>query len=405
MAVEWRVRRIVYIPIPKCACTTLKSVFHLLNYGSEFVPGHDQEVDNIHRQYAGTPEFRLNRLALYANWRRLVVVRDPVARFLSAYTSRVVGFGELGHKFIGGSGGALGVPIDPDIHEFIASLHIYQAISPLVRHHFAPQACFAGPDLSAYTDVYRVEELGELHQMLELEYGQPFPMPQFQRSPVQFATDMLSVRELGEIRDRYAGDYALLRRHYSFARVLMRRTMAAVDQPVVALGDLIAADELCLTGPERFAGGLTVYATGCQDGVTIRKADTVTITTQTNHECLVSFEKAAPRCLRLGDSYELIVVGRSASPVMITCFLRYQHGEHSRYLGTTRAIMQPGRTECSVLFDTELPETILGQASFEIDQMRLIIMFEATCGMAVELTDLYLRAATEWPDQSGCDAR
>ena len=100
MAIEWRPKKLVYFPTPKCACTTLKSVFYRLNLGSDFVDNGSAE-DGIHGLYAGTPRFRLQLLGQYATWRRLIVVRDPVLRFLSAYTSRVQDRSDLGEELIG----------------------------------------------------------------------------------------------------------------------------------------------------------------------------------------------------------------------------------------------------------------------------------------------------------------
>ncbi len=177
MAVEWKAKNLVYVPVPKVACTTLKHVFHLLDRGYEFWNDCDPIAYGIHATYSPTPEFRHNRLALYSSWRRLVVVRDPIERFLSAYVHRIVDCRDLLHISTKTLARESDVPVMPNIHQFIEHFDIYRAISPLVRHHFESQAYFTGPDLGAYTHVYKFDELNLLHRMLVAEYGSDFKMP------------------------------------------------------------------------------------------------------------------------------------------------------------------------------------------------------------------------------------
>ena len=57
MAVEWRTKKIVYFPVPKCACTSLKYAFYKLNFGQEYSEDSATAAGGIHLLYSGTPEF------------------------------------------------------------------------------------------------------------------------------------------------------------------------------------------------------------------------------------------------------------------------------------------------------------------------------------------------------------
>ncbi len=403
MAVEWYAKKLVYFPIPKCACTTLKSVFYRLNFGNEFT-SDDIADDGIHGLYAGTPKYRLNILARYAAWRRVIVIRDPVLRFLSAYTSRVLDRGELGEKFVGESARRFEVPLDPDIHQFVQHFDIYQAISPHVRHHFAPHAHFAGPTLDAYTDVYEFDELESLHAMLKSYVDYDFSMPRLQRSTTSLSVDSISVRELCEISGHLAGDYALLRHYYNPTSVLSsrgsRKEWNHLRCPTITLRELLPLGSLLLTEGEQVTPDLTIYLEGCLDGVTIDNGDMTTVQVNTSGGCLVSFEKLAPAFLRLGESYEITVSGWSESEVRITCLVRHGSGEASKYFGTTLATMAPGYNQCCVILDTDMPGPALQEEAFLPNDLKFIAILEAKCGMDVKLKDFDLRPTREWPDQS-----
>ncbi len=400
VAIEWRPKKLVYFPTPKCACTTLKSVFYRLNLGSDFVDNGSAE-DGIHGLYAGTPRFRLQLLGQYATWRRLIVVRDPVLRFLSAYTSRVQDRSDLGEELIGSCARRLNVPLDPDIHQFIQHFDIYRAISPHVQHHFAPQVYFVGPNLDVYTHIYKIEELEHLHEMLERCLRNEFAMPQLQRSVTSLSVDAISVRELCEISGRFAGDYALLRHYYNPSSVLnsriTRKEWRHSGSATTALKGLLPQGKLVITEGGKMAPNLIVYLEGCAGAVTIETKDVITIQAKTSRECLVSLETVAPAFVRLGESYELAVAGWSASAVTLTCLLRYRFGVTLRYFGTTVINIEPGDNQCCVILDTDGQGLLPGEEPFVLEDLKFIVMFKAKCDLNIRLRKFYLRPTTEWP--------
>ncbi len=360
MAVEWPARKLAYFPTPKCACTTLKHVFYLVNHGRPFVGTGLLKKDGIHEIYAGTSEFRLNRIYLYSSWRRIVVVRDPVLRFLSAYCNRVVDKSDLREPHVGEDARNLSVPINPDLHQFIQHFDKYRAISPGVGHHFAPQASFIGSDIDSYTDVYRIEELNELHDMLQAECGYSFDLPWRQRSSISTSVDEISVRELGIIQSLYSGDYALLRKLYSPRAVLERRSSrqawSRIGRSSVSLQELLPLLDLTVIGSHSVSKDTVVYTEGCHEGVHIHHQDFLTITTMANDAWLVSFEKVLTEPFALGESYQLEIEAHTEHKTKITYFVRGMSGDGTPFfLGTTRVTLEPGHSRHNILLDTDIP--------------------------------------------------
>ncbi|MCP4011091.1 MAG: sulfotransferase family protein, partial [Proteobacteria bacterium] len=77
-----------YYDLPKCASTSIKSALHVAEFGFPF-ENRKRSVANsgpkdIHRFWATN-----HRSELSSAQQRIIVVRDPVERFLSAYANRV----------------------------------------------------------------------------------------------------------------------------------------------------------------------------------------------------------------------------------------------------------------------------------------------------------------------------
>lgn len=403
MTVEWAAKRIVYFPVPKIACTTLKCVFYTLNFERDFSSATGLSYDQIHVAYAGTPEFRLNRLELYSAWRRLVVIRDPVLRFLSAFSHRVIDLGELAAAYVGGDASQLGVPVNPTIHEFIHFYDVYRAISISVRHHFAPQTSFLGPDLEAYTDIFSFEKIGQLHRMLEQEYGSEIQFSKTQTSTSSVTLRDLSIREVDWIRSRYAGDYALLREYYNFNDPIKSKRkelyQGKTDTRDATLDEIIPRVNLKITSPTKHSDDFLIYAECSSGDVRIVCDDTLTIITSENCRVLIGLERIGLEFLSLGESYNVELEGSSNAPVRGTICVRYDYSDQQQiYLGTTRFVIGPADTCENVLLDTDL---LSHHCSLCREKLKLILMFEAESGISLRLRRVrFGLALLSWEDHS-----
>ncbi len=114
---------------------------------------------------------------------RCCVVRDPVRRFVSGYTNRV-----LYHK-------CMGISLD----QFLDHYEELLATDGSLARHFQPQHWFYGKDLNIFTHIYKLEEIDGFRQTLEEMYDTKLPKLHLQRSG-DIPSCHLSDEQLGRIK-------------------------------------------------------------------------------------------------------------------------------------------------------------------------------------------------------------
>lgn len=133
---------ICYNASPKVACTTMKATLLELS-------GHKRTVNPEWphvRPYTTSPFKR--ELADF----KFCLVRDPVERFVSGYSNRV-----LYHKQI---------PFI-EFEEFVDNFdHFYHRYGT-IKHHFLPQSHFIGNNPEYYDKVYDINNIGDLLKQLQ----------------------------------------------------------------------------------------------------------------------------------------------------------------------------------------------------------------------------------------------
>ena len=214
MPIRCAALNLTYLPIPKVACTSLKCLFYEVNNGAPFIdPGRRRArfaPDDVHTLsgYATTP-FRLRRAGPGPF---LTVVRDPLARFLSAYRNRFFDFGDLtGHRRARLKAEAAGLSPTPDLDAFLMRYDDYMAVNATLRHHFQPMSDFVGPSLDRLDHVFDMADLKAMEAFLSDLAGRPLTTPRFNEAKSDARPDMT----LGPAgRDRLAAvlaaDYALM---------------------------------------------------------------------------------------------------------------------------------------------------------------------------------------------------
>lgn len=184
--------RIAYFPVPKAACTSVKTMFFQIENGAPFKPmrRHGQ-MFHIHNFYGTQPFNRQDPEVLRSFW-RFAIHRDPIARFLSCYSNRVLHFKELSAAMLSDQARAAGAIPDPDLETFIERLDLYQEHSPSIRHHTAPQITFLGRDPGYFDRIYAMKELPQMVAELEARTGLQLHLPHEQRGGPK-----LDLRDLG----------------------------------------------------------------------------------------------------------------------------------------------------------------------------------------------------------------
>ena len=212
MAVELKNHDIVYFPMPKTACTSLKMLFYHLNEKRIFENyKKDGKVMHIHNAGYGTPYFSELNHRDYAAMTRIAVIRDPVSRLLSAYSNRVGFHRELSAPRIDlDLAGKLGIGPDPSPEEFFINLEKYRILSPSIRHHTDLATKFLGPSLDYFQKVYPIEKLPDMVAFLSSRTGQNLTLGREQTGGKKIHFKDLSVPARKRLALYCMGDYALV---------------------------------------------------------------------------------------------------------------------------------------------------------------------------------------------------
>lgn len=200
-----------YQPIPKVACTSIKEALFRLVMKEPFSQALGGGAAHIHSYFD-----QREQDVTQADW-RFVVVRDPIQRFLSGYSNRVLHHRELSRDYLARLSSGLGLemddfPFDPGLDEFIENFDFYCKI-PTIHHHFRPISDFVAP-LSAFDRVYAFEELSTLAKDLSHRTGQEFVIPHSQRGGPKLRMEQIGNAALKRLVDIYSGDYEMLKDYY-----------------------------------------------------------------------------------------------------------------------------------------------------------------------------------------------
>ena len=123
---------------------------------------------------------------------RFCVIRDPVKRFVSGYTNRILFHRDLAP-----------VPFD----EFVSRFEEFRDAEILVAEHFKPQVDFIGTDPSYYTHVFNTDiSMGLLFELFEDVYNRPFPRLRLQQGGNDIKVDVTD-QQRAKIQELFAEDY------------------------------------------------------------------------------------------------------------------------------------------------------------------------------------------------------
>jgi len=135
---------LAYHATPKCGCTSVKAMI-LESLGESVEGGEDEAILEIHKSI-GSPPFKKFKADF-----RFCVVRDPVQRFVSGYSNRVLHFGDI-----------------PEVgfDEFVENFSHYYRTYPRIKHHFLPQVFFIGKRPEYFTNIFWINEMEEIRDFL-----------------------------------------------------------------------------------------------------------------------------------------------------------------------------------------------------------------------------------------------
>jgi hypothetical protein len=201
----------VYFPIPKVGGTSIRDVLFRLEWGQDFVPA---------RLPSGAPTelwmhfpaiaFQKIPSGAFDGFERIVVVRDPLERLVSAYRNRVVHYREIEQADFAQLGIDSRLPKTPDFDTFCQYLPDYRRIDT-IRHHTEPQGLYLGPDLCYFSKVFRLERIAELEAHLSYRTGTAVALKRLRSEGPPRSALSISDASRKAVSAYYAGDFALLK--------------------------------------------------------------------------------------------------------------------------------------------------------------------------------------------------
>ena len=173
-------QRMAFFFSPKAGGTSLRAfLFHVENgfpFRNYSVQGQPVDANKL------TANYRFNRVdhAAIEGYRTFALLRDPVRRFLSGYSNRVLHYRELSIEAAGRELLQQGLPPDPDISTFVENYIGYLQCSKPMARHFLKQQAFVGTDAGFYERIFRLEEVEELADFVNAACGAQARMPRLQ---------------------------------------------------------------------------------------------------------------------------------------------------------------------------------------------------------------------------------
>ena len=204
---------ITYYPVPKNACTSIKHSLYTIENGRQFENFFaGGKGKNIHSIYPSTrfpdPQATIQPKSII-NSNKFAVYRDPIQRFLSAFSNRVINHRELNANRLAKNDKFSALQPDPEPGYLVEQLDNYLKV-PTIAHHMSPQVNFLGNDPSFYTYLVDISELHKLEDFLSHIIGRDISFPRLQTGGPKLKTDILTKSQLSILRAFYKDDYTFI---------------------------------------------------------------------------------------------------------------------------------------------------------------------------------------------------
>ncbi|GAA5523383.1 sulfotransferase family protein [Aliifodinibius salicampi] len=207
---------LIYIPIPKNACTSIKHALHEIEFGKRFDANLPEFSDyREHHDYFKKRPFAftsVSTLQKRTDTTRFALVRDPVKRLISCYRNRVLDLGDLesSQETLKNEG----LPINPDLNTFVLNLVEYRHINKSIEHHSRPQYEFLGETIDYLDRIFTLSEISELEEMLQ-RFKPGLKLRQRKTGGTDITLDDISREALDAAIEFYKKDYKLLGDYFS----------------------------------------------------------------------------------------------------------------------------------------------------------------------------------------------
>lgn len=213
-----------YQDSPKIASTSLFQWLYHSMYGHSYSDCENKSNMYVHEYFQSgkCPDVRLVKndeesLAEYQTFFRFAITRDPIKRFISMYSNRVLHYRELSaNSNYADQLKRDGLKFDPDINTLVTALEDYMTVQKNIFHHTRPQMDFLGNELSIYNRIADISEVNKVideikaHWMCnglqELAESAP-ALGRAQTGGAKLGLEALNDESFDKLLEYYRGDY------------------------------------------------------------------------------------------------------------------------------------------------------------------------------------------------------
>lgn len=200
--------KIFYAAVPKIACTSIKTAFFEIENGFAFKPFRaNGKWNSVHDIGYGSRLREFYPEARIADYYRVALVRNPVARFLSAYGNRVIHHQELSMQKAGKALEQLDLAPTPSLDLFIDRYEDYLQAHPSILHHTRPLVDFLGSDPEYFSRLYTLKQMDAFVADISERVGRNMVVGHHQTGGPKFTRRDLTRARLEKVRALYEKDY------------------------------------------------------------------------------------------------------------------------------------------------------------------------------------------------------
>ena len=197
-AVHSEVHKLLYFPVPKCACTSFINFMELLD-------GRQVKGEDIHRQKDQILLKFDDLRTTYSGYKTILIVRNPLERVRSFYHGNILNREYLVEDTKGKTS-FYGLSTRPSYPEFLSKFDAYRRVFITVRNHTNPIVGFGGKNASNYDHIITIDEVSQLQTNIADKLGVETPIVHEMKSGVEVVE--LSEEELA-LKSFYDADYAV----------------------------------------------------------------------------------------------------------------------------------------------------------------------------------------------------
>lgn len=215
MTVHLTKHRLIYVSVPKIACSSLKRFFFEIENGFSFrVFKMNGRRYGIHGFAPSVPLSEVPEGKMTGHV-KIAAIHDPWSRILSCYASKVVGAKVLHGLEFTPQQKKLGLVTDPSIDNFIDLLPHYREVSWNIRHHSEYLSYFLGTEPALFDRLFALSNLSEMVNYVATVVGKVPDLPHVNKktaAKVTLSTEE-ATRNCRKIEAAYSEDLEIFGTH------------------------------------------------------------------------------------------------------------------------------------------------------------------------------------------------